>query len=147
MLYLRIKVNPFSCESANLMAKAKLIHQNKLHTVYKAISPEEMERVLSYCKENTCKKGGPFEIYPGEINSQIMVLVNSNHEKKSIEKLKPLGSFYCNYMGEGIISFDQAEDDYDAIPSAKEHIKAIKQVIDILIEKAYPGVPLKFPSL
>ena len=118
-----------------------------MHTVYKAISPEEMERVLSYCKENTRKKGGPFEIYPGEINSQIMVLVNSNHEEKSIEKLKPLGSFYCNYMGEGIISFDQAEDDYDAIPSAKEHIKAVKQVIDILIEKAYPGVPLKFPSL
>ena len=144
---MRIKVNPFSWELANLMAKAKLIRQNKLHTVYKAISREEMERVLSYCKENTLKKGGPFEIYPGEINSQIMVLVNSNHEKKSIEKLKPLGSFYCNYMGEGIISFDQAEDDYDAIPSAKEHIKAIKQVIDILIEKAYPGVPLKFPSL
>ena len=143
---MRIKVNPFSWESANL-TKAKLVRQNKLHTVYKAISREEMERVLSYCKENTLKKGGPFEIYPGEINSQIMVLVNSNHEKKSIEKLKPLGSFYCNYMGEGIISFDQAEDDYDAIPSAKEHIKAIKQVIDILIEKAYPGVPLKFPSL
>ena len=143
---MRIKVNPFSWESANL-TKAKLVRQNKLHTVYKAISREEMERVLSYCKENTLKKGGPFEIYPGEINSQIMVLVNSNHEKKSIEKLKPLGSFYCNYMGEGIISFDQAEDDYDAIPSAKEHIKAIKQVIDILIENAYPGAPLKFPSL
>ena len=139
-------MNPFSWESANL-TKAKLVRQNKLHTVYKAISREEMERVLSYCKENTLKKGGPFEIYPGEINSQIMVLVNSNHEEKSIEKLKPLGSFYCNYMGEGIISFDQAEDDYDAIPSAKEHIKAVKQVIDILIEKAYPGVPLKFPSL
>ena len=129
------------------MAKAKLICQNKLHTVYKAISLEEMERVLSYCKENTRKKGGPFEIYPGKINSQIMVLVNSNHEKKSIEKLNPLGSFYCNYIGEGIISFDQAEADYDVIPSAKEHIKAVKQVIDILIEKAYPGAHLKFPSL
>ena len=143
---MRIKVNPFSWESANL-TKAKLVRQNKLHTAYKAISREEMERVLSYCKENTRKKGGPFEIYPGEINSQIIVLVNSNHEKKSIEKLKPLGSFYCNYMGEGIISFDQAEADYDTTPSVKEHIKAIKQVIDILIEKAYPGVPLKFPSL
>ena len=128
------------------MAKAKLIRQNKLHTVYKAISPEEMERVLSYCKENTRKKGGPFEVYPSEINSQIMVLVNSSHEKESIEKLKPLGSFYCNYIGEGIISFDQAEADYDIIPSAKEHIKAIKQVIDILIEKAYPGAHLKFPG-
>jgi len=144
---LRIKANPFSWESVNLKAKAKLICQNKLHTVYKAISPEEMERVLSYCKENTRKKGGPFEIYLGEINSQIMVLINSSHEKESIEKLKPIGSFYCNYMGEGIISFDQAEADYDVIPSAKEHIKAVKQVIDILIEKAYPGIHLNFPSL
>ena len=144
---MRIKVNPFSWESANLMAKAKLIRQNKLHTVYKAISPEEMERVLSYCKENTRKKGGPFEIYPDEINSQIMVIVNSSDEKESIEKLKPLGSFYCNYIGEGIISFDQAEADYDTTPSVKEHIKAVKQVIDILIEKAYPGAHLKFPSL
>ena len=143
---MRIKVNPFSWESDNLN-KAKLIFQNKLHTVYKAILPEEMERVLSYCKENNRKKGGPFEIYPGEINSQIMVLVNSNYGEESIEKLKPLGSFYCNYMGEGIISFDEAEADYDVIPSAKEHIKAIKQVIDILIEKAYPGAHLKFPSL
>ena len=142
---MRIKVNPFSWESDNLN-KAKLIFQNKLHTVYKAILPEEMERVLSYCKENNRKKGGPFEIYPGEINSQIMVLVNSNYGEESIEKLKPLGSFYCNYMGEGIISFDQAEADYDVIPSAKEHLKAIKQVIDILIEKAYPGAHLKFPS-
>ena len=143
---MRIKVNPFSWESDNLN-KAKLIFQNKLHTVYKAILQEEMERVLSYCKENNRKKGGPFEIYPGEINSQIMVLVNSNYGEESIEKLKPLGSFYCNYIGEGIISFDQAEADYDIIPSAKEHIKAIKQVIDILIEKAYPGAHLKFPGL
>ena len=129
------------------MAKAKLIRQNKLHTVYKAISPEEMERVLSYCKENTRKKGGPFEIYPGESNSQIMVIVNSNHETESIEKFKPLGSFYFNYVGEGIISLDDKEADYDAMPSAKEHIKAVKQVIDILIEKAYPGAHLSFPEL
>ena len=129
------------------MAKAKLIRQNKLHTVYKAISPEEMERVVAYCKENTRKKGGPFEIYPGENDSQIMVLVNSHHESEPMVKFKPLGAFYCNYIGEGIISFDQAEADYDTTPSVKEHIKAIKQVIDILIEKAYPGAQLKFPAL
>ena len=143
---MRIKVNPFSWESGNL-TKAKLICQNKLHTIYKAISPEEMERVLSYCKENTRKKGGPFEIYPGAIYSQIMVVINSHHESEPMVKFKPLGSFYCNYIGEGIISFDQAEADYDTTPSAKEHIKAVKQVIDILIEKAYPGADLKFPSL
>ena len=144
---MRIKVNLFSWELANLMAKAKLIRQNKLHTVYKAISPEEMERVLSYCKENTRKKGGPFEIYPSEINSQIMVVINSHHESEPMVKFKPLGAFYCNYIGEGIISFDQAEADYDVIPPAKEHIKAVKQVIDILIEKAYPGAHLSFPEL
>ena len=129
------------------MAKVKVIRQNKLHTVYKAISPEEMERVLSYCKENTRKKGGPFEIYPGKINSQIMVVINSHHENEPMEKFKPLGSFYCNYMGEGIISLDEKDADYDSMPSAKEHIKAIKQVIDILIQKAYPGAHLSFPEL
>ena len=106
-----------------------------------------MGRVIAYCKENSCKKGGPFEIYPGKSDSQIMVVINSHHESEPMEKFKPLGSFYCNYIGEGIISFDQAEADYDVIPSAKEHIKAIKQVIDILIEKAYPGAHLNFPSL
>ena len=129
------------------MAKAKLIRQNKLHTVYKAISPEEMERVVAYCKENNRKKGGPFEIYPGKNDSQIMVVINSHHESEPMAKFKPLGSFYCNYIGEGIISFDQAEADYDTTQSVKEHIKAVKQVIDILIEKAYPGTHLKFPSL
>ena len=126
-------------------AKTKLIRQNKLQTVYKAISPDEMERVLSYCKENTRKKGGPFEIYPDEINSQVMFLVNSRYEKEYIENLKPLGSFYCNYRGEGIISLDQEETNYDAMPSAQKHVQVIKQVVDILIEKAYPGAQLQFP--
>ena len=103
--------------------------------------------MLNYCKENTCKKGGPFEIYSGEGDSQIMVIVNSHHENDPMEKFKPLGSFYCNYMGEGIISLDEGEADYDAMPLAKEHIKIIKQVIDILIEQACPGAQLKFPSL
>ena len=106
-----------------------------------------MERVLSYCKENTRKKGGPFEIYSGGNDSHIMVIINSHHENEPLEKFKPLGSFYCNYMGEGIISLDEEESHYDAMPSAKKHIKAIKQVIDILIEQAYPGAQLKFPAL
>ena len=116
-----------------------------MHTVYKAISAKEMERVLAYCKENTRKKGGPFEIYPRENDSQIMVIVNSYQESEPMEKFKPIGSFYCNYIGEGVISLDEGESSYDAMPSAKEHMKAIKKVIDILIEKAYPGAQLNFP--
>ena len=144
---MHIRVNPFSWESAILMAKAKVIRQNKLHIVYKSVSQEKMERVIAFCKENTCKKGGPFETYLGENDSQIMVVINSHHENEPLAKFKPLGAFYCNYVGEGIISLDEKEADYDSMPSAKEHIKAIKQVIDILIEKAYPGAHLEFPSL
>ncbi len=111
-----------------------------MHTVYKAISPEEMDRILAYCKQHVL-----FEIYPGEEGLQKTVIVNSHQDNESLENFKPLGAFYCNYLGEGIISLDQEESDYDAMPSAQKHVKAIKQVIDILIEKAHPGVQLKFP--
>ena len=111
-----------------------------MHTVYKAISPEEMDRILAYCKEHTL-----FEIYPGDEGSQQTVIVNSRQENEPLENFKPLGAFYCNYLGEGIISIDQEESDYDAIPSAQKHVAYIKQVINILIEKAHPGAQLQFP--
>ena len=111
-----------------------------MHTVYKAISPEEMDRILAYCKEHTL-----FEIYPGDEGSQQTVIVNSRQENEPLENFKPLGAFYCNDLGEGIISIDQEESDYDAIPSAKKHVAYIKQVINILIEKAQPGAKLQFP--
>jgi hypothetical protein len=111
-----------------------------LHTVYKAISPEEMDRILAYCKQHAF-----FEIYPGEEGSQKMVIISSGKENEPLENFKPLGSFYCNYLGEGIISLDQEESDFDAMPSAQKHVASIKQVIDILIEKAHSGVQLQFP--
>ena len=90
--------------------------------------------------------GGPFEVYPGEDDSQTMVIMNSNRKNEPMQKFKPIGAFYCNYMGAGIISLDDGAD-YDSMPSAKEHIKTIKQVIDILLEKAYLGARLEFPEL
>jgi hypothetical protein len=111
-----------------------------LHTIYKAISPEEMDRILAYCKQHAL-----FEIYPGEEDSQISVIVNSHQENEPLESFKPLGAFYCNYLGKGVISLDQEESDYDAMPSAQKHVEAIKQVIDTLIEKAHPGAKLQFP--
>ena len=74
-----------------------------------------------------------------------MVIVNSRQENEPLKHFKPLGTFYCNYLGEGIISLDQKETDYDAVPSAKKHEQLLKQVIDILIEKACPGAELHFP--
>jgi hypothetical protein len=111
-----------------------------LHTVYKAVSPEDMNRILAYCKQHAL-----FEIYPGEKGLQKTVIVNSSQENEPLENFKPLGSFYCNYLGEGIISIDQEEYGYDAMPSAQKHVVVIKLVIDILIKKAHPGVQLKFP--
>ena len=116
-----------------------------MHTIYKAISPDEMNRVLAYCKQHTLKNKGPFEIYPGEEVSQVMVIVNSRQENEPLENFKPVGAFYCNYLGEGIISLDQKETDYDAVPSAKKYEQLLKLVIDILIEKAHSGVELHFP--
>ena len=116
-----------------------------MHTIYKAISPDEMNRVLAYCKQHTLKNKGPFEIYPGEEVSQVMVIVNSRQENEPLEKFKPVGAFYCNYLGEGIISLDQKATDYDAVPSAKKYEQLLKQVINMLIEKAHPGVELPFP--
>lgn len=113
-----------------------------MHTIYKAISPKEMNRILAFCKHHAL-----FEIYPGDEGSQKTVIVNSHQENEPLKNFKPLGTFYCNYLGEGIISFDQEESDYDAMPSAEKHVMAIKQVIDILIEKAHPGAQLKFPIL
>jgi hypothetical protein len=104
------------------------------------VSPEDMSRILAYCKQHAL-----FEIYPGEKGSQKTVIVNSSQENEPFENFKPLGSFYCNYLGEGIISLDQGESNYDAMPSAQKHVVSIKQVIDILIKKAYPDVQLQFP--
>jgi hypothetical protein len=99
-----------------------------------------MNRILAYCKQHTL-----FEVYLGEKGLQKAVIVSSSQKNGRLENFKPLGSFYCNYLGEGIISLDQEESGYDAMPSAQKHVTAIKQVIDILIKKAYPGVQLQFP--
>ena len=116
-----------------------------MHTIYKAVSPDDINRVIAYCKQHTIKSKGPFEIYIGEEVSQIMIIVNSCSKNEPLEKFKPLGAFYCNYLGEGIISIDQKQKGYDAMPSVKRHEQLIKQVIDILLDKACPGAELDFP--
>ncbi len=104
-----------------------------LHTIYKALSPEEVERIIAYCKEHTVQKGGLFEVYPGPDGLMKMVVVNSSQEEEALEKFRPLGAFYCNYLGAGIISLEEEDPDHDGMPTTKDHIKAIKQVIDHLI--------------
>ncbi len=118
-----------------------------MHTIYKALPPEEIERIIGYCKDHTVQKGGLFEIYPGENESEKMVVVNSRPGSEPLEKFCPLGTFYCNYLGPGIISLEEDDPNHDSMPSAQLHIQAIKQTIDILIEKGYPGAKICFKNL
>ena len=104
-----------------------------MHTVYKALSPEKVRCIITYCKDHTIKKGGLFEVYPGPDGDMKTVVVNACPEDEPLEKFRPLGALYCNYLGPGIISLEEEDPHYDGMPSAKNHIKGIKRAIDDLI--------------
>ena len=57
---------------------------------------------------------------------------------------RPLGGFYCNYMGQGVISIEDEDPNFDGAESRKRHVAAIKQAIDIILEKGFPGTTLTF---
>lgn len=102
-----------------------------MHTVYKALPPEDVEHIIAYCQDHTSE--GLFEVYPDPEGSVTTIVVNSRLENEPLEKFRPLGSFYCNYLGPGIISLEEEDPHYDGMASAKNHIKAIKQTINTLI--------------
>ena len=113
-----------------------------MHSSYKEVSPADLRRILDYCRHNTVKNGGLFEVYstPGE--DMHMVVVNSCDDPA--ETLRPLGAFYCNYLRLGTISIDDEDPGYDGMASRKRHVSAIKQVIDILLRDGHPGTKIKF---
>jgi hypothetical protein len=104
-----------------------------LHTVYKALPIEDIDRIIAYCRKHTVQKGGVFEVYPDPDGLKTMVVVNARPEDEPLEKFRPLGAFYCNYLGPGIISLEEEEPHHDGMPSAQNHVQAIKQTIDALI--------------
>ena len=101
-----------------------------MQTIYKALPIEDVERIIAYCRN----KGGLFEVYPGPDCKTHMVVVNSRPEDEPLDKFCPLGAFYCNYLGPGIISLEEEEPNHDGIPSPQSHIKAIKEVINKLLD-------------
>ena len=105
-----------------------------MHTVYKALSREEVDRIIAYCKERTIPKGGIFEVYPDPDGLKTMIVVNSRPEDEPLEKFRPIGAFYCNYLSLGIISLEEEEPHHDGMPSAQNHIQSIKKTIDTLID-------------
>jgi hypothetical protein len=104
-----------------------------LHTLYKALPPEDVELIIAYCQDHTIQNSGLFEVYSDPDGSVTMVIVNSRQESEPLENFRPVGAFFCNYLGPGIISLEEEDPQYDGMTSAKNHIKAIKQNIDTLI--------------
>jgi len=102
-----------------------------LHTVYKALAPENVESIIAYCQDHTIQNGGLFEVYSDGLVTTIVV----NSKDEPMEQFHPLGAFYCNFLGPGIISLEEQNSDHDNMSSVQNHIKAIKQTIDSLAQK------------
>ena len=118
-----------------------------MHSIYKAVPVEDVERILNYCHQHSVNNGGLFEVYPSPDSSMEMVIVNSCSEDAQENERRPLGAFYCNYSGPGVISIEDEDPHFDGAGSRKRHVKAIKQVIDILLQEGFPGTQIKFNDL
>ena len=118
-----------------------------MQTPYRKVKFEDVERLVSWCQDHAARKGSLFEVYkdPGGIN-RIMVIVNYLTRQKERRTLKPLGTFYCNYIAPGIISVDEYPEQQET-PSNLEKIKRIKLLIDRLLREARPGVEIDLSSL
>ena len=115
-----------------------------MHNVYKVVSPLETQRIFDYCRVHNVKNGGLFELYPDPEVGFSMIIVNSSSESAPKGNMRPLGAFYLNYSGPGVISIEEEDPHFDGSESRKRHVAAIKQVIDILLKDGYPGNKIAF---
>ena len=118
-----------------------------MHVIYKTVAPGDVDRIIAYCSHHNVKNGGLFEVYPGADGGLVMVIVNSCSESGPQGKLRPLGAFYLNYSGPGVISIEEEDPHFDGAESRKRHVTAIKQVIDILLKAGFPGNTIAFQDL
>ncbi len=108
-----------------------------MQTPYKSVTLEIVEDVLALCKQHTVANGGMLEIYddPGGIN-RIMVIINGISGEK-LEKLSPIGAFFCNYTAPGVISIDE-NPQHDETEDKKIYREIVKKTIDKLLEGEFP---------
>ncbi len=118
-----------------------------MHSIYRTASPEDVFRIVDFCSSNNVKNGGLFEVYPDSGGSLFMVIVNSCSEFDSKHRPHPLGAFYCNYAGPGVITIEEEDPHFDGVESRRRHVTAIKQVIDILLAEGFPGIQISFNEL
>ena len=117
-----------------------------MHIVYRTTSLEDVIRIVGYCRTHTVKNGGLFEVYPDPGENFFMIIVNSCSESDP-KHFRPLGAFYCNYAGPGVITIEEEDPCFDGAESRKRHVTAIKQVIDILLKKGFPGMQISFNDM
>ena len=118
-----------------------------MHSVYRTVSLEDVLRIVDFCGSQTIKNGGLFEVYPDPEGNLFIIIVNSCATLDSKERLRPLGAFYCNYAGPGVITIEEEDPHFDGVDSRGKHVTAIKQVIDILLAEGFPGVKINFNEL
>ena len=118
-----------------------------MHSVYRATSLKDVIRIVDYCRNHTVKNGGLFEVYPDPEKNLFMIIVNSCSESDTKNRLRPLGAFYCNYAGPGLITIEEEDPYFDGSEYRKRHVSAIKQVIDILLKKGFPGTHISFNDM
>ena len=118
-----------------------------MHSVYRSVSLQDVIRIVGFCSNHNVKKGGLFEVYPDPEGNFFMIIVNSCSELDSKRCLHPLGAFYCNYAGPGIITIEEEDPHFDGVESRRRHVTAIKQVIDILLAEGFPGNQISFNEL
>ena len=114
---------------------------------YRKVTFEDVGRLVAWCKDYSTPRGGLFEIYedPGGIN-RIMVIVNSVTWQEDGRMLRPLGTFYCNYMAPGVISLDDHSEN-EEMPLSLININRIKRIIDRLLQEACPGAHIDLSFL
>ena len=105
-----------------------------MHAVYKAVPLEDIQRIVDYCRDHMKNNGGLFEVYPGPEENMSMIIVNANSGEDPLSALRPVGSFYCNFIAPGVISIEEEDPHFDGAESRKWHVQAIKQVIDNLLK-------------
>jgi len=115
-----------------------------MHSVYRTVSVEDVVRIVDFCSSHSAKNGGLFEVYPDPEGNLFMVIVNSCSALDSKHQSHPLGSFYCNYAGPGVITIEEEDPHFDGVESRRRHVTAIKQVIDILLAEGFPGTQISF---
>ena len=120
---------------------------DRMHKVYKEVSVQDAHRILDYCHRHTVKEGGLFEVFSTPGQDIHMIIVNSCPEDEPLEKFRPLGAFYLNYVNPGTISIEEDDPHFDGAHERKYHVAAIRQVIDLLFKFAHSGYKLSFNDL